>query len=133
MIATPDLPTLDQRPRTVRAAMALIWWALGLHAALTLLMITSNDAVPFILILAIWAAIAIALWKRWKLARPIQSIFAASMIISVLGSYSSVHRQFSVHALIDIGFDVVRYGFNAAATVLLWTPSSSRWFRNEPR
>jgi hypothetical protein len=113
--------------------MALLWWALGLHAALTLLMITSDDAVPFVLLLAVWTAIAFALSKRWRFARPIQTIFAAYLLVSVFGVYGSVHREPSFHVLMNIGFDIIRYGFNTAAAILFWTPSASGWFRSEGR
>jgi hypothetical protein len=128
MAAAPDSAAFDQRPRTVQIAMALIWWAVGIHGLLTLTMLASDAAMPFVVMLVMWLGLGLALAKRLKYARIAHLLFTIAITVDVLAASISVHRQLSLHIFINIALDVSRFGFNAVAAGLLWTPSSSAWF-----
>ena len=106
----------------------MLWVAVVVQGFLTIGMLPTGVAPLFVTIFVVWALIAWAVTKGWRLGRVAHLIFSAYLVVTYIWSLSLVHWILSGYQVVDLALDSIRYGCNTLAAVLLWTPPASRWF-----
>ncbi len=136
-----DIEEARVRPWSVKAALILFCSSIALALPKVIIdMVRGNPAshspdlarlamvIGLVVVSVVAAVLFAALWKGWRWGR---IVYAALVMVSIIGAFTSVPQNFARHWYFGAA-DVLSNGFDFAAVLLVFTAGNA-WFRPRGR